>query len=69
MVTRSSALPRPVPEAGSAEAPSWSTRLLRLLEEQVRAAVADGLLTTAEAEQLLARLALVIDQATTPARP
>ncbi|GEL19765.1 hypothetical protein [Pseudonocardia asaccharolytica] len=47
----------------------WPDRLIRLLTQEVRAAVAGGLLTAAEGEQLLARLTLVIDQAMTPTRP
>jgi hypothetical protein len=44
-------------------------RLYQLLRHEIRAAVADDILTSAEAEQLHARLALVIDQAIATARP
>jgi len=47
----------------------WIDRLNWLLHHEIRAAVADDILTSAEAEQLRARLVLVIDQAITPARP
>ena len=51
------------------DGPRWVDRLNRLLHHEIRAAVADDILTPAEAEQLRARLVLVIDQAITPARP
>lgn len=51
------------------DGPRWVDRLNRLLHREIRAAVADDILTSAEAEQLRARLVLVIDQAITPARP
>ena len=54
------------------DGPRWVDRLNRLLHHEIRAAVADDIriiLTPAEAEQLCARLVLVIDQAITPARP
>jgi hypothetical protein len=44
-------------------------RLNRLLHHEIRTAIAGDILTPAEAEQLRARLVLVIDQAVTPARP
>ena len=45
----------------------WARHLSLLLSVEIRAAVMDQTLTPAEAEQLLARLVLVIDQAiTTP---
>jgi hypothetical protein len=47
----------------------WAGRLNQLIAMEVRTAVADDVLTAAEGDQLLARLALVIDQAVTPARP
>jgi hypothetical protein len=47
----------------------WVDRLNWLLHHEIRAAVADDLLTPAEAEQLRARLVLVIDQGITPMRP
>jgi hypothetical protein len=51
------------------DGPRWVDRLNRLLHHEIRAAVADDILTLAEAEQLRAQLALVIDQAITPAQP
>ena len=58
-------------EPGTAEpdGAGWLNRLDRLLHNEIRAAVVDDILTPAEAEQLRARLVLVIDQAITPARP
>ncbi|MDT7552879.1 MAG: hypothetical protein QOH17_478 [Pseudonocardiales bacterium] len=50
---------------GSTEA--WARRLSLLISVEIRAAVMDQTLTPAEAEQLLARLVLVIDQAITTA--
>ena len=47
----------------------WVDRLSRLLHREIRTAVSDDILTPAEAEQLCARLVLVIDQAITPAQP
>jgi hypothetical protein len=47
----------------------WARRLSLLISVEIRAAVIDQTLTHAEAEQLLARLVLVVDQAiTTPQR-
>ena len=43
----------------------WARHLSLLLSVEIRAAVTDQKLTAAEAEQLLARLVLVIDQAIT----
>jgi hypothetical protein len=51
------------------DGPRWVDRLNRLLHHEIRAAVADDILTSAEVEQLRARLVLVIDQAITPAQP
>jgi hypothetical protein len=47
----------------------WAGQLNQLIAAEVRAAVADDILTTAEGDQLLTRLALVIDQAVSPAHP
>ena len=47
----------------------WSDHLCRLITTEVRMARSRGLLTTAEADQLLARLVLVIDQAVSPVEP
>lgn len=41
----------------------WSHRLTQLLTREIQAAMAAGVVTDAEADQLLARLVLVIDQA------
>jgi hypothetical protein len=41
----------------------WSHQLTRLLAHEIRRAMAAGVVTDAEADQLLARLVLVIDQA------
>jgi hypothetical protein len=46
-------------------AQEWARDLSLLLSVEIRAAVVEQTLTTAEAEQLLARLVLVIDQAIT----
>jgi hypothetical protein len=43
----------------------WARHLSLLLSVEIRAAVMEQTLTAAEAEQLLARLVLVIDQAIT----
>jgi hypothetical protein len=43
----------------------WARRLSLLLSIEIRAAVMEQTLTAAEAEQLFARLVLVIDQAIT----
>jgi hypothetical protein len=51
------------------EGARWVERLNRLLHHEIRTAIAGDILTPAEAEQLRARLVLVIDQAVTPARP
>jgi|RhiMethySRZTD1v2_1073278.scaffolds.fasta_scaffold2252842_1 hypothetical protein len=47
----------------------WAGQLNQLIAAEVRAAVADDVLTSAEGDQLLTRLALVIDQAVSPTRP
>jgi hypothetical protein len=57
-------LPRPV-DVRSRPTEVWTRRLSLLLSVEIRAAVMDQTLTPAEAEQLLARLVLVIDQAVT----
>jgi hypothetical protein len=44
----------------------WHVRVARLLADETHTAVRQGELTAAEAEQLLARLVVVIDQAVTP---
>jgi hypothetical protein len=40
-----------------------------VLALEIRVAVTNGVLTAAEAEQLLARLMIVVDQAITPLQP
>jgi hypothetical protein len=40
-----------------------------VLALEIRVAVTNGIVTTAEAEQLLARLMIVVDQAITPLQP
>jgi hypothetical protein len=47
----------------------WAGRLNQLIAAEVRTAVTQDVLTAAEGDQLLARLALVIDQAVAPSRP
>lgn len=59
-------LPRPA-DVPSRPTEIWARNLSLLISVEIRAAVMDQTLTPAEAEQLLARLVLVIDQAiTTP---
>ena len=59
-------LPQPA-DVTSRPTEVWARRLSLLISVEIRAAVMDQTLTPAEAEQLLARLVLVIDQAiTTP---
>jgi hypothetical protein len=55
----------PLVAALSRPTDDWAEHLNRLLYLEVRVAVANGMLTVAEAEQMLARLAIVIDQAIT----
>ena len=58
------AKPRPA-EATSRPADAWARHLSRLRSVELREAITDETLTPAEAEQLLDRLVLVIDQAIT----
>jgi len=51
------------PDDQSLERASWSHRLAQLLTKEIQGAVTAGVVTGAEADQLLARLVLVIDQA------
>ncbi|MFR9806228.1 hypothetical protein ACL02T_28650 [Pseudonocardia sp. RS010] len=44
----------------------WSTRFSRAVAEEIRGGVASGVLTWAEADQLLARLRTVVEQALEP---
>jgi hypothetical protein len=66
MVLPMALLPQPA-DVTSRPAEVWVRRLSLLLSVEIRAAVMDQTLTPAEAEQLLARLVLVIDQALTTA--
>jgi hypothetical protein len=66
MVLSMAPLPQPA-DVTSRPTEAWVRRLSLLLSVEIRAAVMDQTLTPAEAEQLLARLVLVIDQAVTTA--
>lgn len=44
----------------------WSTRFARAVAEEIRGGVAAGVLTWAEADLLLARLRIVVEQALEP---
>jgi hypothetical protein len=60
------AVPTPrLPDVTSRPTDVWARHLSLLLSVEIRAAVIEQTLTAAEAEQLLARLVLVIDQAIT----
>jgi hypothetical protein len=61
-----SAAPWPVPATAT---DAWAQHLNRLLSLEIRVATTNGMLTAAEAEQLLARLVIVIDQAISPPEP
>jgi hypothetical protein len=67
-----SAAPRPVPAtaplaaATSRQTDAWAQHLNRLLSLEIRVAISNGMLTADEAEQLLARLVIVIDQSISP---
>jgi hypothetical protein len=41
----------------------WSTHFVRTVAEEIRSGVRSGALTWGEADQLLARLGMVVDQA------
>jgi hypothetical protein len=41
----------------------WSTRFARTVAEEIRSGVSSGALTWGEADQLLARLRILVDQA------
>jgi hypothetical protein len=45
------------------ERAEWSTRFARTVAEEIRAGVNSGALTWGEADQLLARLRVLVDQA------
>jgi hypothetical protein len=59
---------RPAVDPDAPDATAWSADLRRLITDEVRRALALRLLTAAEADQLLARLVLVIDQSVSPVR-
>lgn len=59
---------RSLPERYAATGCAWAGRLSHVLAGEIRAAVVAGTITTAEGEQLFARLVLVIDQATSTPR-
>lgn len=48
---------------GEDERHEWTVRFARTVAEELRAGVGCGALTWAEADQLLARLRIVVDQA------
>jgi hypothetical protein len=48
---------------------AWARHLNQVLSLEIRVAVTNGVLTEAEAEQLFARLVIVVDQAITPSQP
>ena len=58
-----------VVRTGAPDSSMWAACLVKSITAEIRVGVTDGLLTTAEADQLLARLALVVDQAVSPAEP
>ncbi|WP_345382485.1 hypothetical protein [Pseudonocardia yuanmonensis] len=55
-----------VPTTDGQQRLEWSTRFARAVAEEIRAGVASGALTGAEADQLLARLRTVVEQALEP---
>src|SRR3954447_20490164 len=61
--------PRRLTVAPPPTADDWTRHLSRLLSMEIEAAVANATITSAEAEQLLARLVLVIDQAISTKQP
>ena len=65
---RLTAVPAPLLTVTSPTA-AWARHLNQVLALEIRVAVTNGVLTAAEAEQLLARLVIVVDQAITPLQP
>ena len=65
---RLTAVPAPLLAVTSPTA-AWAWHLNQVLALEIRVAVTNGVLTAAEAEQLLARLVIVVDQAITPPQP
>jgi hypothetical protein len=55
-----------VPMTDGQQRHEWSTRFSRAVAEEIRGGVASGVLTWAEADQLLARLRTVVEQALEP---
>jgi hypothetical protein len=66
--SRLTAVPAPLMAVTSSTA-GWARHLDQVLALETRMAVTNGILTAAEAEQLLARLVIVVDQAITPLKP
>jgi hypothetical protein len=66
--SRLTAVPAP-PMAVTSPTAGWARHLDQVLALETRMAVTNGILTAAEAEQLLARLVIVVDQAITPLKP
>jgi hypothetical protein len=58
--------PHTVPMTEGQQRHEWSTRFARSVAEEIRSGVASGALTWAEADQLLARLRTVVEQALEP---
>ena len=67
-VPRLTAVPAPLLAVTSPTA-GWVRHLNQVLALEIRVAVTNGVLTAGEAEQLLARLMIVVDQAITPLEP
>jgi hypothetical protein len=65
---RLTAVPAPL-DAVTSPTAAWARHLNQVLALEIRVAVTNGILTEAEAEQLLARLVIVVDQAITPLQP
>jgi hypothetical protein len=65
---RLTAVPAPLLTVTSPTA-AWARHLNQVLALEIGVAVTNGVLTAAEAEQLLARLVIVVDQAITPLQP
>ncbi len=57
------AFPGLAPASGRRRAEAWTHSLTRILTIEIREAIHTGTITVAEAEELLPRLVLVIDQA------
>jgi len=68
VVPRLTAVPAPL-LAASSPAGAWAQHLNNVLALEIGEAATNGVLTAAEAEQLLARVVIVVDQAITPLQP